>query len=166
MKYILILLAAVFISVSGYGQYTFSGSTSGSITVSTVMAMSFTNNTGTVSFSSASNYQNGQTISNYASLAIKSNIPWKLTYAAQAALFTATGGGASTNMPCGIVSLKQSTGSTFTAISTTSTTLVNGNAGNAAATGNSFNIDMNINPGFTYKGGTYSLGIIFTLTNQ
>ena len=166
MRKLFFIMILCLSSVCGFAQYTFSGSSSGSITVGTVLNMSFTNNAGTVSFSSASQYQNGQTISICASIAVKSNIPWLISFASNSASFTATGGGASTNMPASVVGLRVSSASSFTSLSTVNHTLATGNAGNTSASGNSFNLDLNLNPGFSYKGGTYSLSIVYTLTNQ
>jgi hypothetical protein len=165
MRKLFFIITFCFLSVHGFGQYTFSGSASGSITIGTVLNMSFINNTGTVSFSGVSQYQSGQTISNCASVAVKSNIPWLISFASNATTFTATGGGASANMPASVLSLRVS-GNSFISASTTSHTLATGNAGNTTVSGNSFNLDMNLNPSFGYNGGSYSLGIVYTLTNQ
>ncbi len=110
-----------------------------------------------------SQYNSGVTISNYATVSIKSNLPWTATYKSNAANFTALSGGTGT-MPCSIVGFRLNGSGSFKTLSTTSQTITSGSAGNTSTSGNTFNIDLNYNPGFSYPGGIYSLSVIFTIT--
>lgn len=128
------------------------------------MSLSVTNLVGTTSFTTLSDYTNGKTVVNYATFAIKANRPWIVQLTCPAS-FTATGGGASTSMSSGIVGVRLTGGSTFVALNTPNLSYT-GTSGNASVSGNTFNIDLFFNPGYSYNGGTYSLTLSYTLSQQ
>ena len=130
------------------------------------MSITITNLSGTVTFADANDYSSGQSISDYAQIAIKSNVNWSVSFSAQSANFTPMSSGASNNMPSSILSLRRDGMSTFNTLTTSSKSLKTGNRGNASKSGNTFNVDMKFDPGFGYAGGVYNIGILYTLTQQ
>jgi hypothetical protein len=166
MKKLFIILSLCLLSVYSRAQFGFTASTTGTIVIGASLSMNYTNYVGTLSVSNASQYENGITTNNCAKFEISTNVPWVLKIAANSALFTATGGGASTDMPASIAGIRVNGTSSFLTLSTSQQTLSSGNAGPASATGNTFNTDISINPGFSYSGGNYSLGLVYTLTAQ
>ncbi len=166
MRKLIFIVCLCILSHSSFGQYSFTATATATATVSSTYALSFSSLVGTSSLTTLNDYLNGQTTANYARFEIKSNVPWVLEFTSNAALFTATGGGASTNMPCSIVSIRVNGTSTFKALTTTTQALTTGNRGPVSTSGNTFNIDVNYNPGLNYNGGTYSLNVLYTLTSQ
>jgi len=166
MRKLIFIVCFCILSQTSFGQFSYSATATATATVSSTYTLNYTGLVGTSSITTLSDYLNGQTTSNYATFAIKSNIPWLLEFAANAATFTATGGGASTNMPCSVASIRVTGTSAFKILSTSTQTLNTGNRGPTSTSGNTFNIDVNYNPGLNYNGGTYSLSIMYTLTNQ
>ena len=165
MRYIIPFILFIFSSFSIKAQ-SFNGIVNPTATVSTLLSVTLSNNTGTASFTNMNAYVNGITTNNFSTLAIKSNVLWLLSVSAQSTNFAAMGGGASSNMPASVVSMRLSNTSTFYPLSTAGFTLKTGGRGNNLAAGNTFGIDMRFNPGFSYPGGIYSLGLMYTLTNQ
>ena len=130
------------------------------------MSITITNLSGTVTFADANDYSSGQSINDYASIAIKSNVNWAVSFSAQSAYFTPMSSGASYNMPSSILSLRRDGTSTFNTLTTSSKSLKTGNRGDASKYGNTFKVDMKFDPGFGYAGGVYNIGILYTLTQQ
>jgi hypothetical protein len=120
----------------------------------------------TVTFGSANDLASGKTIASFSTITVKCNYNWQLGVKASTANFNATGGGASTNMPAGILKLKKSTSGSYLTVTTSSQTLATGSRGPTSASGNSFTVDALIEPGFSYNGGTYSIVLTYTLTRQ
>lgn len=163
---ILLFILALFLGSAAYGQYSFNDNAVGNITVTSIMSITITNLSGTVTFANANDYSSGQSINNYAQIAIKSNVNWSVSFSAQSANFTPMSSGASNNMPSSILSLRRNGTSTFSTLATSSKSLKTGNRGDAAKSGNTFNVDMKFDPGFGYAGGVYNIGILYTLTQQ
>ncbi len=130
------------------------------------MDITVTNLSGVVSFTTFNDYQNGQTINNAANVEVRANVNWTLGISAQSANFTAMSGGASTDMPCSVLGIRRNGTTTFLTMSTASQTLKTGTKGGATTSGNDFDVDTRITPGFTYNGGTYSIGVLYTLSQQ
>lgn len=144
----------------------FSSSTSGNVDIYSVLNLNITNLSGVVSFNTPNDYFSGQTINNSATIAIKSNVSWQVSVSAQSAFFQPMTTGASTNMPASVVGIRRNGTSSFNSLSTGGATLKTGSRGNASTSGNSFDIDMSLSPGFEYNGGIYNIGILYTLTQQ
>jgi len=161
------LLIALFILISAttsHAQWSTTGS--GNITVSTVLSITLSNQASTPTFTTASDYQNGKTITNYATIAIKSNVDWLVSVKAQSTYFTPQTVGASNDMPASVLGIRLNGNTTFLTMSTTSQTLKTGTDGNAAASGHTFKVDMKFNPGFNYAGGLYNMSVMYTVTQQ
>ncbi len=165
MKRILIALL-ILTTVTKARSQTWSTTGSGTITVGTVFSITLSNQAATPTFTTAANYQNGKTTLNYATVAIKSNVDWIVSFKAQASFFTPQTQGGSTNMPASVVGVRLNGNVTFLTLSTTNQTLKMGSNGPATLAGNTFNIDMFFNPGFNYVGGIYNMSVLYTLTQQ
>jgi hypothetical protein len=163
MRRLLLIIALVFNVALLKAQYSYTGTTTGTATVSQTMGLTLSNMVGSTSLTSISDYENGKIVTNYITFAIKANKPWILQ-ATVPTLFTAAGGGASTNMPSSIISVRVTGTSTFYTL--TNGMSQTGSTGNAAVSGNTFSLDFNFNPGYGYNGGTYTLAILYTLSNQ
>jgi hypothetical protein len=162
----LLIILFLFFATQSSGQYSFSGSASGTATVYAIQSLSITGGTVIPAFNTFEDYLNGITVSSFLGLSIKSNVSWTLSVMAQNAFFSPMTANGSTNMPASVLGIKTSIMSNYLNASTNSQTLKTGNKGNANAPGNSFNIDIKYNPGFSYKGGIYTLGLVYTLTQQ
>ena len=166
MRRIIWILFFLFPGIEALAQYSYSASTSGNINIYSIQSLTLTGGSVIPSFSSLNDYANGITVNDYLSVAIKSNVSWTLSVNAQNTYFSPMSQGGSTNMPSTVLSIKTSSSSNYFNITTTSQTLKTGNKGNTTSSGNSFDIDIKYNPGFSYKGGIYTLGLIYTLTQQ
>lgn len=144
----------------------FNSSTSGNFDIYSVLSLTFTNLTGVVSFNTPNDYFNGITVNNSATIAVKSNVSWQVSVATQSSTFTPMSMGASTDMPSSILAIRRNGNTTFTPMTTNSQTLKTGNRGLATTSGNTFDIDTRIDPGFSYSGGNYNIGVVYTLTQQ
>jgi hypothetical protein len=154
----------VFLLCAGYSHaQSYVGYATGTITIDSMYVVTAGSGT-TFSFGSVNDYANSIEKLNYASMSIKCNYNWKLSVRATSSFFSASGGG-STNMPCSILQVRKSSG-TYIPVSTTSQQLAVGNRGNSTVAGNSFNIDVDCNPGFSYNGGVYSIVLQYTITRQ
>lgn len=164
MRYLLYILVLIFSVQGSFAQSFHDAAIVGAkidsmymITVSTPSEITFTG---------ANDFMNGKTIPNFSTISVKCNFNWQLSVRSSTANFTATGGGASTNIPCSILRLKKSTSASYITLSTTGQLLANGVKGPSSASGNSFVIEAFADPGFTYNGGTYSIVLTYTLTKQ
>lgn len=119
-----------------------------------------------ISFNTSGQYTDGVAYSGFTTHNVKSNLPWLVNVASQSAYFTPASSGADNNMPCSVIGIKPSIASTFMPLSVSNKVVKTGNAGNSSATGNSYNVDVQINPGYTYNAGIYNLGLTYTLTAQ
>lgn len=162
------LFLIILISLLGWKAQaqSFSSSTSGNFDIYSVLSLTFTNLTGVVSFNTPNDYFNGITVNNSATIAVKSNVSWQVSVATQSSTFTPMSMGASTDMPSSILAIRRNGNTTFTPMTTNSQTLKTGNRGPATTSGNTFDIDTRIDPGFSYSGGNYNIGVIYTLTQQ
>jgi len=165
-QFILILLFVVFSSYHSRAQYSFNASVTGTIVIAPALSLNYTALVGTFAVNDIVSYYNGVTTTNAATIAVTGNTSWIIKVSANSNFFTAQGGGASATMPASVLGVRLNGSSTFLSMSTTAQTLNMGNPGAATVSGNTFNIDMFFNPGFSYPGGNYSLGLLFTLTSQ
>lgn len=95
---------------------------------------------------------------------IKSNQNWRLSVSAETPFFTNTTTGTISNLPCGILSIRKENKTGFNTISITPTEITNGPRGSDKPPLNRFNLDLNANPGLGHDGGSYVIGVIFTLS--
>lgn len=116
--------------------------------------------------STTDDFASGITMGSYLNVVVKSNVAWTLSVQAQNAYFSAMSEGGSTNMPASVLSIKPSSSSNYFNLSTSSQTLKSGGKGSSTAPGNAFSIDVKFSPGFSYKGGIYTIGLMYTLSQQ
>lgn len=166
MKKLLPILVLFFSATTVVAQYSFSGNANGTISVSAIQSISIIGGTTIPSLSSLDDYFNGVVMSNYVTATIKSNVSWVVVVQAQNNYFTAMSSGASTNMPASVLSLKTSSSGTYLSLNTNGINLKTGNKTGNSISGTNFNVDMKFNPGFNFKGGIYSIALLYTLTPQ
>jgi len=128
------------------------------------MQISISNTAYNFLFDTPEEYDNESVITNFNTIKIKSNQPWNLNITSTSSTFTASGTFSTPNMPASLCKIGVTGQSSTLSLSTTSQLLSTGSRGNEASTGNTFNITLKINPGYTYGAGIYNLGIVYTLT--
>ena len=166
LKHLLFIITVITLPFFSKAQYTFTGGSSGLISVSSVQSITLTGGSAIPSFTSANDYATGVTASNYMSVALKSNVAWTLSIQAQNTYFTRQSSSGSLTMPASVLSVKPSTSGTYFALSTSAQTLKTGSKGTTTTSGNSFNVDIKYNPGWAYSGGIYTMGLVWTLSQQ
>ena len=167
MRKLLLIICIILTVGNASGQsYSFSAINYGSLTVMPIVFMNLTTNGGIPSFSTESDYNNGITNNNFASIWVKANLPWIITVKAQNATFTPMTTGASNNMPASVITLKKSTNSSWLTLGTNIQTLTTGPLGPNTVSGNTFNVAMKFDPGWSYAGGLYRMNIIYTASQQ
>lgn len=144
---------------------TYTSSTQGNFLVYSIQSLTVTSNSGLIAINTPNDYFNGVVANSYASLSVKSNANWLVSFAAQSAYFTALSKGSSTDMPAGVIGIRVSGQSSFKTLSTQSQSLATGARGSNTSK-HDFGVDVNFNPGFKYSGGLYSIGVMYTLTRQ
>lgn len=164
MRYCLVFILT-FLTLGAYAQ-SYSGYTSGNFDVYDIQSISITELAGATSFNDPSDYFSGITMNNYSKVTIRSNSTWQVSISTQSAYFTPLTSGGSTDMPANIISVRRNGYSNFKPLSTNSWTLKTGSRGGANKSGNEFNLDVHLDPGFGYNGGIYSIGVVYTLTKQ
>ena len=115
-------------------------------------------------FASEKDFSDGILKNNVMTAYIKSNQNWRLSISAETAYFTNTSTGTTSNLPCSILSIRKENKVGFTTISVTPAEITNGPRGSDTPPNNRFSLDLNANPGLGHDGGSYVIGIIFTLT--
>ena len=113
----------------------------------------------TMSFTTADHYTNGVTADNASTFTVKSNKAYNISVKAAAASFTST---AATTMPAGVLAVKESTQAAYVTLSTTNQDIL---SNQARGTG-SFGVSYKATPGFAYDGGSYTLNVVYTATQQ
>lgn len=164
MRYCLVTILTFITFCANAQSYT--GYTSGNFDVFDIQSIDITKLSGATSFNTPADYFNGITLNDYSKITVRSNNSWQISISTQSAYFTPLTSGGSTDMPADIISVRKSGYSNFRSLSTNPWTLKTGSRGGATKSGNEFNIDMHIDPGFGYNGGVYSIGIVYTLTRQ
>jgi hypothetical protein len=150
-----------------HAQYSFKGTITPLVTVQTVLSLELTHNvSGTMDFNSTPQYSDGISIPNFITVKIKSNKTWAFGVATTTANFNASGLYSSPNMPSQVLSMRQSSQTQDHSLSTTTKIIATGGAGNAAKSGNTFDVNMKANPKYDYGPGIYTITINYTLTAQ
>jgi len=166
LRKLFVILSFLLLSLTAKAQYGYTSTVSGNINVYAIQSLTITGGSSIPSFTTLNDYVSGVTVDDYISIGVKSNVSWTLSVMAQSAYFAPMSLGGSTDMPCSVVSLKSATAVNYMTLSTNAQTLKTGSKGGLTWPGNSFNVDMKYNPGFSFKGGIYTLGIVYTLTQQ
>lgn len=136
------------------------------LNVQNVVAIALVQNGSTnISFGTSTAYQDGISSNNFHILQVRSNASWLVNVTAPA-FFTASGGGASANMPSSIIGIRRNGTVTYTNLSTTPQTIRTGTAGDITSGNNSTSFDMLFSPGYNYAPGIYNIALTYTVTNQ
>jgi hypothetical protein len=162
--YLLVILFILTGYLTASGQYSYVGTATASATLNNIMGLSITNLNTSINFNSTTAYSSGIVNTGYAQLKIKCNNTWTLSIKSQNQYFTALSSGASTDMPATVLYIKPTTSSTYLNITTSDQTLATGLNGPETLSGNTFNFDLKMTPGYAYKGGLYNISLLFTLT--
>lgn len=165
MKSLFIVAFFFVFNITAFAQSAYQGSVSGNIIVYSIQSLNITQTGGNITFSNVNDYFNGVTQNNYFNIKVKSNENWLLNYQSQSTYFSPLNNGASTDMPCTVLGIRKSDSKSFKQLTTSSKKLTQGNRGGSGDS-HDFNVDVNLNPGFGYSGGLYSISILFTLTRQ
>lgn len=157
-------LAAVLMGtvVFAHAQSSSTVSQTVTLTLQNGINLSVTSATGTsFTFANTTAYQNGISNVNASSFQVASNRPWAVTVAAASANFSGPASPAPT-MPASVLGVRLNGGSTYSSLSTTAASLTSGGRGG----NNTFSVDYDANPGFSYDAGTYNLSVVYTATQQ
>lgn len=163
MRYWL-LIGLLLAGLTGKGQ-NYTGSVQGNFIVYSMQSITVTALGGVITFSSPNDYLNGVIANKYAHIKVKSNTNWLVSFAAQSTYFTGLSRNSSTDMPATVLSIRKNGHTNFKTLSTQGQKLESGGKGSDGDK-HDFDIDVNFNPGFSYSGGLYSIGIVYTLTRQ
>jgi len=113
-----------------------------------------------INFNNSSDYQNGVTTNNVATLRVRSSASYNVTVKSASTHFVSN---SATNMPVsGILSVRVFPQGQFMGISTVDAILLS----NQTKGISNFNLSYRANPGFNYDAGTYTANIIYTATQQ
>ena len=159
---ILLLLLGCASQLISYSQS--SGTFVSTMNVEPVMELSLTNSASNIVFSTSGQYAAEYVVTNFNTVSIKSNQNWNVSLAATSSFFTASGSFSSSNMPASLCKIGVTGQSNTLSLSTSAQLLSTGNRGDEDAAGNTFDVTLKVNPGYNYGAGTYSLGIVYTLT--
>jgi hypothetical protein len=162
-----VFLFAVMSSASVIAQQSFNGSINPSATVQTIVAFSLTSNSSpTITFNNGSDYANNYTVSNFSTIAVKSNMPWNLYISSATANFSNSGTYSTPNTPASILEYTVEGKTNKVILSSTSRLLNSGTNGNDNEPGNRFNIGFTAKPGYNYGPGTYTISTVYTISAQ
>jgi hypothetical protein len=165
-KIVLFLVCSLCFGIC-HAQYSFKGVLNPVVTVQTVLNIELTNNvSSTVNFTSTSQFSDGVSIPNFATVQIKSNMPWAFGVSTATPYFSASGSYSTPNMPSQVLGMRLSTQTQYQQLTTTSKTLTTGNRGNSSVAGNTFNLSLFADPKYEYGPGIYSITINYILTAQ
>lgn len=121
-------------------------------------------NSAPIQFVNADDYNSGKQYPNYLKLTVVSTVPWLVTVRAIDGQFGSIN--SSSNMPVSLLNLRGHNNSgSFgpIALSNASQTFLVGLNNQIQSV---FFVDLSLNPGWNYSGGSYSTNLLFTLTPQ
>jgi hypothetical protein len=116
-----------------------------------------------IQFTSENDFTSGKEFKDFYKLTVKSNTAWSISYNATAPSFTGLTNNAADNLPAEIIFIKNSSNTIYNPLTNAPQALIT--SSNEKIT-NEYYFDVKINPSWKYSGGSYNLGIIFTLTNE
>ncbi len=164
MKKTLVILIAFFGSFLTGRTQSFHGVMNGSLSVASVMELSVIPNAGSNVTIDGTNINSGISNNNLSTIRVKTNQSWILSVRATSSFFTASGIYASSNMPVGVLSVVTPSGQVT--LSSTNQQIALGGRGNFDASGNTLQLGLKANPGYSYGPGIYTTSLIYTLTSQ
>lgn len=161
MKKIILIAFTAFSTMMAHAQATSSVSQTVTLNLVNSINISITSATGTnFLFDNVSKYENGLTNLNATTLLIQSNRPWTANVKTATANFS--GPASSPAMPSTVLGVRLSgSNSGFGSLSTTPLSYGSADRGTYSAS-----VDYNVNPGFSYDAGTYTISVVYTATQQ
>jgi hypothetical protein len=151
------LFMAAFTSIQA--QTTGTSNQTVSLTLKNAISLNIIAATGTtLTFDVPDDYANGIANASASTFQVKSNRPWSVSVKAAAATFSGPPAPAAA-MPSNVLSVRLSTGTTYTPLTTSVVSLTSGARGDM-----NFSVDYRANPGFIYDAGTYTLSVVYTAT--
>jgi hypothetical protein len=162
MKTKLLLVALAFIGFYGAkAQVVSNASHTATLTLTNAIELTFTSGSGGVSmtFSTPDHYQNGVTADNAASIRVRSNRAYNVTVKTATANFSSS---STTTMPVSVLGVKEANQASYVSLSSSDQNLLTSQSRGS----NTFNLSYRANPGFNYDGGTYTVSVIYTATQQ
>lgn len=164
-KILFLILSSLCYSVCYAQNYSFQGVVYPTVTVRKVLNFTITSNASSaINFTSSSDFSDGISIPNFATVKIKSNVAWAFGVSTTTPFFSASGPYASTDMPSQVLAMRLSTQTQHQPLTTTSKILTTGTRGDDQAAGNFFNLSLHADPKYDYGPGIYSVTINYTLT--
>jgi len=135
-------------------------------TVTSIFSYSISNPVANLNLSTISEVKNGKISANFSTISVKSNKNWQMSVRAQSPTFSLLSllGLGGQPLPSTALKIKPSNGGGWKDLTTSDVVLKSGNKGDATKPGNTFDVDVKFQPGLTSKGGIYTLGLIYTLT--
>lgn len=166
MKKVLLTLAFGVIGFAGFSQAQHTV-TLNLQNVADIRFNSSITQTTSFTFDDGDKYDDGIEKTGAAGLQVRSNKNWAVSVKSDAANFSFANIGENTdedpNMPASVLGVRKSGASSYSALSATAATLATGTKGGYGA--NEVGIDYKVTPGYTYPGGTYTLGVTYTVSN-
>jgi hypothetical protein len=168
MKKIIIASAAVLFAFAANAQVdggVRTASQTATIIIDEVLNLAITSDDLTdFNFNEVTEYDNGITQAAATTFAVDASVPWKINFAADNTTFQSA---SATTMPLSVFSIGK-TGSALQALTDVSSVdpLSTGARGDNALSGNTFTVDYKANPGYSYDPGTYTVGIVYTISAQ
>jgi len=163
MKQLFLAIIGLFIfHATSSAQATASAAHNVGLQLSNAIEVSFVDGASgaSLAFSTADHYNNGVTAESAASIRVRSNKAYNVTVKSATANFNSS---AATVMPVsGVLHVKENSQAGFTSITNTDQNLLT----NQSRGVNIFKLTYRATPGFNYDGGTYSVNIIYTATQQ
>ena len=99
-------------------------------------------------------------------LTFRSNLPWFVNVAANAANFTYTGSDATApSMPSSILQYRLGGASTFNGVTTAQQSVIGTSASKQARGAGTIGVDYKMNPGYIYSPGAYNITLTYTISN-
>lgn len=167
MKKVLYILFS-FVAIHSYAQPKYASfsqtSVSGNIIIPALQSMEVNIvNSKPIKFTSEIDFTSGKEFKHFYKLTVKSNTPWSITYNAAAPAFTGLSNNAADDLPSEIIFIKNSNNTIYSPLTNAPQALITSSNEKII---NEYYFDVKINPSWKYGGGSYNLGIIFTLTNE
>jgi len=162
-----IAIVACMACLSATAQRSLSGSIMPSETVQSVITFTLTSNSSpTITFSNGSDYTDGYVVLSFNTIAVQSNMPWNLYISSSTDNFTNSGVYSTPNTPASLLIYGVEGKSTKMTLSSTPKLLIAGPRGSYDKLGNTFDISLSIDPGYSYGPGTYTISTVYTISAQ
>lgn len=168
MKKVILSFALALIATAGFSQASNEFSHTVTLTLTDVFEIEKTSESAdnlSFTFDDGDDYTDGLTNSAAAEIQVRSNKDWQVNVKADAANFANATTANTATMPASVLSVKESSATAYLTLSTTDQQIKTGSAGGFIAA-NTFSVDYQANPGFTYPADTYTIDVVYTVSAQ